>query len=328
MAEPAPAAIAPVPAPERTRDADPYWVFLTRFSGESERAMRGCLDRIAAMILAVPDAPGPGAAFAWETLRYPQVLSLRGQLAGRQPPLSLSHIWKHQSALRGVLREAWQLGLMTAEDYQRAREVPNIKGRRQGAGRSLHQDELAAMLAACQADDRPLHAARDAALIAVLHSTGMRRAEAAAALAEQYDHAERALRVIGKGNKQRTVFIFPGAVPYLDRWLVAVGERRGPMFRRINRWGHIGGAMTGSAIGAIVAKRRDQAGLPPLSTHDFRHTNIGDLLDAGADLAEVQKLAGHASATTTASYDRRPGRALRTAVDRLHLPPPDELTGA
>jgi integrase len=105
-----------------------------------------------------------------------------------------------------------------------------------------------------------------------------------------------------------------------------IGARRGPLLRAVDQWGHIGtGHLSARTIGNAVNERRVQAGLPPLSTHDFRRTFIGDFIDAGGDLVQAQRLAGHASASTTAGYDRRPGRAARQAVDRLTLPSPDQL---
>jgi site-specific recombinase XerD len=313
----------------RRRDQNPYWVYLAAFSGESERTMRRCLDRIAAMIAPLPyDTPasGYGAVIPWENLRYPHVVLLRTKFTERWD--SPSHVNKHLSALRGVLRECWRLKLMSGEDCQLARDVANIKGSRELAGRNIAGDETTALLVACLADVNVPLGIRDAAIIAVLHSTGIRRDEAAGALIERYDHGERSLRIIGKGNKERTVYLHQTAVLYLDRWLVtAASNRRGPIFRHVDRWGNVSTKpLSARSIGYIVSARNAQAGLPSLATHDFRRTFIGDFIDAGGDLVQAQKLAGHASATTTSAYDRRPGRALRAAVDRLSLPSPDQLT--
>lgn len=314
----------PAPAAPRRRDENPYFVYLARFSGESRRTMRGCLDRIAAAITRTPDAPGLGEQFPWERVSYPYAVLLRTEFTERWS--SPSHVNKHLSALRGVARECWRLKLVSAEDYWLVRDIENVKGSRELAGRNIHADELTAMLATSLADERVPHGIRDAAIVAVLASTGIRRAEAASALIERYDHGERSLRIIGKGNKERTVYLHQAAVSHLDRWLVTVAVRRGPVFRGIDKWGNVSARpLSARAIGYILDERRRQAGLSPLATHDFRRTFIGDFLDAGGDLVQAQKLAGHASATTTASYDRRPGRALRTAVDRLSLPSPDEL---
>lgn len=79
----------------------------------------------------------------------------------------------------------------------------------------------------------------------------------------------------------------------------------------------------------MVNKRRLQAGLPRLSTHDFRRTFIGDLLDEGVDLSTVQQIVDHDSPVTTARYDRRPRRTRKAAVEKLanRLPSPEDLQG-
>jgi site-specific recombinase XerD len=309
------------------RDINPYWVYLARFDGkESARTMKGCLDRLALAL--VPDldgTPDPGERFPWHYLRYAHAVMIRTRLLQHEPPWSPSHVNKHLHALRGVLTEAWKLTLMTADDVARVKSVPLIKATREPAGRNIHGDEMRALLAGCLSDDWVI-GSRDAAMMAVLHSTGMRRAEVASALIERYDPGERGLRIVGKGGKERTVYIHPDASPYLDRWLGILGSRQGAMFRPVDRWGNIRNRpLSARAVGLIVDTRRRLAGLLPTSAHDFRRTFIGDFIDAGGDLAQAQQLAGHASVTTTAGYDRRPARGRRAAVDRLHLPSPDEL---
>ena len=78
--------------------------------------------------------------------------------------------------------------------------------------------------------------------------------------------------------------------------------------------------MTDQAVRLILQRRAAQAGVADFTPHDLRRTNITELLDNGADLATVQKLAGHADPATTARYDRRGEQAKKDAAARLEIP--------
>jgi site-specific recombinase XerD len=78
--------------------------------------------------------------------------------------------------------------------------------------------------------------------------------------------------------------------------------------------------MTNQAIHNMLQNRANEAGVKKFSSHDLRRTFASNLLDAGADIAKVSKMAGHASVQTTARYDRRPEEANRKAAGLFHVP--------
>ncbi len=301
---------------------DPYHVYLGSLSSpESRRAMRGCLDRLAALISG--DEVSCGAGQPWHLLRYEHTVRIRALMSERG--WSPAYVNKHLVALRRVLREAWRLGQMTAEEYQRAADLPTVEHTRLPTGQHVPPEVVGAALAACDNDDSPA-GARDAALLAVLYSTGCRRSEIAGMTLGDYDPGSRALRVRGKRDKERMVYLTPEAVGRMERWLAVRGRPAGALFCPINRYGSLRStqagpaAMTGQAIADVLAKRLTQAGAAPRTPHDFRRTFIGELLDAGVDLATAQALVGHSSPATTARYDRRPERRRREAVDKIAFP--------
>jgi hypothetical protein len=117
-------------------------------------------------------AHGPTAsaeAFPWAALRYQHTQGLRTALAARYAPSTAN---RQLSALRGVLREAWRLGAMTAEHYRRAADLEPVHGERLPAGREVTAGELRALFVACREDTTPA-GARDAALLAILYGGGL-----------------------------------------------------------------------------------------------------------------------------------------------------------
>ena len=100
------------------------------------------------------------------------------------------------------------------------------------------------------------------------------------------------------------------------------GDEPGPLLCPVRKDGLVTvRRMTAQAVLYALRKRQEMApGVAPFSPHDLRRTFIGDLLDAGADLAAAQRLAGHAQVGTTARYDRRPEEMKRRAAELLHVP--------
>ena len=301
----------------RSVDQNPAAIYIAGLSAGSRRTMIGALNAITGLMGMAADETGVSdcryLVFPWYELRYAHTSAIRTAL-GEQYSYSTAN--KMLSALRGVLREAWRLGLMPAETYQRTVDIKNLTGESVPAGRSLKAGELAGLLATC----RPtLLGVRDAAIIALLYTGGLRRAELVNISLADYDPDEKMIKVKGKRNKERLVHIPDGAVSALGDWLAVRGLEGEAMFTGVgNR--NKGGKLTTQAIYAMLKKRTKQAGLPNLSPHDFRRTYVGDLLDVGVDISTVQKMAGHANISTTARYDRRGEEAKRKAAGMLHVP--------
>lgn len=257
----------------------------------------------------------------WHALRFQHVAAVRSHLSDELKPATVNAML---SALRGVMKTAWKLGQMSAEDYHRAAEVGNIRHRTQPAGRDLSVDEVIALLRACcaGADDAIGHDRRDAAIIALLVTVGLRRAELSALNYDDYDQESGELRIrAAKGRRERVNYVQNTPRFLLQRWLIWRGDHPGSLFERIksNDEAIPGKGISAQAIYNMVKLRARQAGVRDFSPHDLRRTSIGEMLDRGIDLATVSEIVGHASPETTKRYDRRGARALKAAADKMDL---------
>jgi site-specific recombinase XerD len=320
MDEPAsltPQSVAVAMAENSPAARNPAIVYLAGLSAGSRRTMRQALDVIAAILTA---EQYDHRSLPWGSLRFQHTQAVRAVLMDRYSPATAN---KMLSALRQVLHVAWSLEYMSAEEYQRAIDLKTVVGERPeaAAGRALSYGEWMGLLSVCIADQSSA-GARDAALIALLKVTGLRRAEVAGLALSNFDEATHTLLVTGKRNKVRTIPLEDrGALDALADWLYFRGSQPGPLFLRIRKGGQVlRTGLTDQGIYHILRKRGVQAGAAAFTPHDLRRTFAGDLLDAGADLSTVQKLMGHAQANTTARYDRRGERAKRSAVQKLHVP--------
>ena len=256
---------------------------------------------------------GTVEALPWHRLRYAHLQQLKHEL--QMDKASPATINLTLSAVRGVLRQAFLAGLMDAESYGRLQAVKPAKGSRLPAGRALSGGEIHALMGACP--DTPL-GHRDAATLALLFTAGLRRGEAVALDLEHY--SDGGLRVMGKGNTERQLYLTNGARDALEDWLRIRGAEPGPLLCRVRGTRVHIARITAQSVYMRVRALASAASVTSTTPHDLRRTFVSELLDAGADIVTVQKLAGHANVETTARYDRRGEATKRRAVGLLHLP--------
>lgn len=313
-------AIVPFDRQLKPADTNPVLVYLSRLhSPRSQRVMRDALRGILLLLTDAPPDDMPIEAvpfFQWEALRYQHVQAVRARLLVKYAPATVN---RHLSALRGVLKECWRLGYLDAEAYRRITDVENVKYVVLPAGRDLPDREMRLLIQSCYDDGNK--GIRDLAILALLFTTGIRRAELAALNVAHYNHDTGALRIFGKGRKERLVYVTNKTTDALEHWLTVRGADDGALFTSINKAGAVSRKrLPESTIHAMIARRAAAAGLDKLTPHDFRRTFVSNLLDSGVDAVTITALTGHASVDMLKRYDRRPERAKMDAARRLDLP--------
>jgi integrase/recombinase XerD len=218
------------------------------------------------------------------------------------PPLSATSAARAVVAVRGLHRFALLDGLVP--DDVAAEVRPPAPARR--LPKAIPVESVEALIAAAGSVEGP-RGLRDRALLELLYGTGARISEAVGLAVDDVDPRSAAVRLAGKGGKERVVPVGSYAVRAVEDYLVrarpalaatARAGARGALFLNSR-----GGALTRQSAWAILRACAERAGLTEeISPHTLRHSFATHLLDGGADVRVVQELLGHASVTTTQVY--------------------------
>jgi len=180
---------------------------------------------------------------------------------------------------------------------------------------TLGQGEIEQLL--LRPDVNTPRGARDAAMMEVLYSTGLRVSELCKlALA---DIGPGHLRTVGKGSKTRVVPLGERAQAAIGRYVVEarptlLGGKQSPSLFVT----HHGRAMTRQGFHKLLAAYGRAVGIADLHPHRLRHSFATHLLDHGADLRAVQTMLGHADVSTTEIYTHVASKSLRRTYRRHH----------
>jgi integrase/recombinase XerC len=162
-------------------------------------------------------------------------------------------------------------------------------------------------------------AVRDLALAEMLYATGIRVSELVGLDVDDVDLGSRTARVLGKGDKERTVPFGVPAANAIVRWLgarsVLVTQASGAALFLGRRGGRLGQRQAREVVDAALRGLGDTGARGP---HALRHTAATHLLDGGADLRSVQELLGHSSLSTTQLYTHVSVERLRSSYIQAH----------
>lgn len=180
-------------------------------------------------------------------------------------------------------------------------------------------DDLLAAATACAAETEGPQGLRDVALLEMLYATGVRVSELCGLDLDDVDRDRRLVRVVGKGDKQRTVPVGLPALAALDRWLCVRGqwvtERSGAAVFLGSRGGRIDPRVVRRVVHNAL-KAVPEA--PDVGPHGLRHAMATHLLEGGADLRAVQEMLGHTSLATTQIYTHVSDERLKQAFRLAH----------
>jgi site-specific recombinase XerD len=235
-------------------------------------------------------------------------------------PIAAATVRKYQCAVRGFFAWAVDEEHLTADPARRAFRSPKLPKR---VPIHLEADEQDALLAAV--DGGPWYQARNRLVFALGMYAGLRASEALGLDWEHVSRRESTITVIGKGDKQRVVFVSDRLWAYLDAWQASSRRTSGPVIE--GPWGP-DSRMTYDHLRRLTNRTMRLAGLTRrrFTFHKLRHTYATMLRRAGVELDVIQHQMGHEDISTTTIYAHsETGEAAKAAINAAMgaaTPPP------
>ncbi|MGE2712463.1 tyrosine recombinase XerC [Mycolicibacterium litorale] len=292
---------------------DEFDQYLALERGRSDHTRRAYLGDLRSLFAFV-DERSPGAGLTALTLPLLRAW-LSAQAAAGTARTTLA---RRTSAVKTFTAWAARRGLMTTDPATRL-QMPKA---RRTLPAVLRQDQArdaldAAKSGAQQGD--PL-ALRDRLIVEMLYATGIRVSELCGLDVDDVDTSRRLLRVLGKGDKQRTVPFGEPADQALHAWLTAgrpalATPDSGPALLLGARGRRLDPRQARTVVHQTVGA---VDGAPDIGPHGLRHSAATHLLEGGADLRIVQELLGHSTLATTQLYTHVTVARLRAVHDQAH----------
>jgi integrase/recombinase XerC len=251
-----------------------------------------------------------------DTLTLPRLRSWLAAQAGAGA--ARTTLARRTSAIKTFTAWALHRGLLGSDPAARLqtpkahRTLPSVLRKEQAL------DAMDALNSGAQQGD-PI-ALRDRLIVEMLYATGIRVSELCGLDIDDVDRSRRVLRVLGKGNKERTVPFGEPAERALAAWL----DSGRPAVAKPTS----GAALLLGSRGARLDQRQARTvvhqtmsavdGAPDIGPHGLRHSAATHLLEGGADLRVVQELLGHSTLATTQLYTHVTVARLRAVHDQAH----------
>jgi integrase/recombinase XerC len=155
---------------------------------------------------------------------------------------------------------------------------------------------------------------RDAAILELFYSSGLRLAELASLNVADVDIYTESVRILGKGRKERVCPVGLPALESVSRYRAAANVQTGPLFINKSRR-----RLSPRSVWLTLKRYLRHTSIPiAVSPHKLRHSFATHLLDGGADLRSVQALLGHSSLSTTQIYTHVTVERLKKAYTDAH----------
>jgi integrase/recombinase XerC len=223
----------------------------------------------------------------------------------REPPLSPATVRRRYAAFSRVFKAGRRFGLTEVTPEA---EMPRTEALRDTTGPGKRGWERMLAVAEAEADTGRPEAARNLAVVLLLHDRGFRRGELAALdWPGDFDAGRPGVQILGKGKREKVwLSISDRAAEAVKAWAAVRGDWAGPLFTRCDPASKAPERLSGHGVNDLVKALAKRAELPrTVRAHGLRHQAVTEALDQGWSIRDVMVFSRHVDPRTVMGYDDR-----------------------